>query len=141
MAASCGASSVPVRVSSAGTFWPGWRPWSLRKRRTSVTTCWTSSISFSAASSRKPESPGHSAMTIDSRPVSAVHSASVTNGTIGCGGRSITSRTSPRTRPETSAGRPPAKNVVLDSSTYQSKTSSHAKWRSDSLILANWKSS
>ncbi|CAM5658990.1 hypothetical protein SMICM304S_11396 [Streptomyces microflavus] len=57
MAASCRASAVPVRVSSAGTFWPGWRPW--WKRRTSVTTCWTSSISFSAASSRKPESPGH----------------------------------------------------------------------------------
>ena len=67
-------------------------------------------------------------MTTDSLPVSVVHSVSVTNGTIGCSSRSVTSRTSPRTRAETLAASPPAKYVVFDSSTYQSKTSSHAKW-------------
>ena len=67
-------------------------------------------------------------MTTDSPPVSVVHSVSVTNGTTGCSSRRVTSRTSPSTRPETSAGSPPARKVVLDSSTYQSKTSSHAKW-------------
>jgi hypothetical protein len=50
----------------------------------------------------------------------------------------MTSRTSPRTRAETLAGSPPAKNVVLDSSTYQSKTSSQAKWKSVSDSFANW---
>ncbi len=101
-------------------------------------TCWSVSISRSAASSRKPESVGQSARTTDSPPVRVVHRASVTNGTTGCSSRSVTSRTSPRTRPETFAASPPPMNVVLDSSTYQSKTSSHAKWYSASETLANW---
>ncbi len=128
MAASWTASAVPSRVRRAGTRWPGWRPWSARKRRTSVITCWSVAISRSAAVSRKPESEGQSAITTDSPPVSVVHSVSVTNGITGWSSRSVTSRTSPRTRAEARAASPPAAKVVLDSSTYQSKTSSHAKW-------------
>ncbi len=138
MAASCGAKAVPSRVRRAGTFWPGWRPWSERNRRTSVMTCWTCSISASAALSRKPRIAGQSAMTSDSWPVRVVQRVSVTNGMTGWSSRSVVSRTSPRTRAETSAGRPPPMKVVLDSSTYQSKTSSHAKWKRASETFANW---
>lgn len=113
-------------------------------------TDWRVSISRSAPASRKPPGAsapgtdtvvGHSAMTTDSPPVSVVQRVSVTNGTTGCSSLSVTSRTSPRTRLLTSAGSPPARNVVLDSSTYQSKTSSQAKWKRASESLANWKSS
>ncbi|CAM5672984.1 hypothetical protein SALBM311S_12449 [Streptomyces alboniger] len=110
-------------------------------------TCWRVTISRSASASRKPPgasapgtdtAAGHSATTSDSPPVRVVHSVSVTNGTTGCSSFSVTSRTSPRTRLLTSAASPPAWNVVFDSSTYQSKTSSHAKWKSVSDNFANW---
>ncbi len=77
-------------------------------------------------------------MTTDSAPVSVVHRVSVTKGTIGCSRRSVTSRTSPRTRRTASACGPPLARVVLESSTYQSKTSSQAKWYSASESLENW---
>ena len=74
-----------------------------------------------------PSAVGQAAVTTVSPPVSAVHSASVTNGAIGCSIRSSASRTCPRTArvPGSVAG---SSSWVLHSSTYQSASSSHAKW-------------
>ena len=96
-----------------------------------------------SASRSDGSATGQSAITIDSRPVSAVHSVSVTNGTIGCSSRNVTSSTWPSTARAASASVAAAapSGKQLGSSMYQSKTSSQAKWYRASDNLANWKSS
>ena len=112
--------------SRAGTFCRSARPWSLRNRRTSVTSFCISAIRCAATgSSVHPDGFGQSATTTDSRPVSAFHSASVTNGITGCSSRSRVSSTSASTAVVCCT---PLVSCTLASSRYQSQNSSHAKW-------------
>ena len=97
-------------------------------------------------------SVGQDAMTRDSGvpsspSVSAFHSTSVTNGIDGCSSRRTVSSTWPSTRRVDSeraacsavGSSPSARRgkSTLDISRYQSQNSSHAKWYSASLALAN----
>ena len=101
MAPSWAASGVPpIPASTAGTGWPGRRPWSERNRRTSVTSAMSEPISASAAGSRAgcaaaapARSPGQAAVMTEVPPVRAVHSSSVTNGITGWSSRSSRSST------------------------------------------------
>ena len=93
-----------------------------------TTSCSAANSASAAGSRRSGSAAGHGATTTDSPPVSAVHSVSVTNGTIGCSSRSTVSSTWPSTRRVRSAASPPAASGTLASSTYQSQNSSQMKW-------------
>ena len=127
---SCACSvEASMPAMRAGTFCRSASPCSVRKRRTSVTSRCTAAICASASlSSQAASGAGHSATTADSRPVSVVHSVSVTKGITGCRSRSSASSTWPRTARVTSACAPPPPSGTFASSRYQSHSSSHAKW-------------
>ena len=112
--------------SRAGTFCRSASPWSLRNRRTSVTSfCRSATRCAAAGSSVIPEDTGQSAITSDSAPVSDFHSTSVTNGITGCNSLSRVSSTAASTAV---VWLMPWASCTLANSRYQSQNSSQAKW-------------
>ena len=121
--------------SRAGTFWRSFSPWSLRNRRTSVTSfCMSATRCDATGSNVKPEGAGQSAMTRDSPPVNAFHSVSVTNGITGCNSLSKVSSTAASTAVVCVI---PSVSCTFASSTYQSQNSSQAKWYNASHARLN----
>ena len=108
----------------------GLSPCSARNRRTSVTTAAAAARSRPRPrrrdARRRPPATTRSRRT--RRRSASVHSSSVTNGTSGCSSRSSVSSTCPSTARVRSAAGPAGQQASLASSTYQSQTSSQAKW-------------